>query len=154
MKKYLFIILLVGFGYSQKNNIYAELGGAGYLMTFNYERMLSDNIIARVGYGSDEQRAEDGTSKDGNISFFPLGAAYLIGSGNQKIEIGAGITMLKGTLEMDGEDLEPNVKMMFIGGGYRYHIGEGGFLLSLKGYYLSLGDFSAPWAGMSIGWTF
>jgi len=149
MKKNLFFILLVGFCYSQKNNVYAELGGAGYLMTFNYERMLSGNIVARVGYGSDEQKAEDG-----NIIFFPLGAAYLFGSGKQKMEIGVGVTMLRGTLAMNGEYLEPNEKMFFLGGGYRYNIGESGLLLSLKGYYLSLAEFSAPWAGMSVGWTF
>ena len=49
MKKYLFIVLLVGFICGQNNNAYAEFGGAGYTMTFNYERMLTENIIARVG---------------------------------------------------------------------------------------------------------
>ena len=36
-------------GYGQKNNVYAELGGAGYSMTLNYERMLNDNILVRMG---------------------------------------------------------------------------------------------------------
>ena len=154
MKKYLFIVLLVGFICGQNNNAYAEFGGAGYTMTFNYERMLTENIIVRVGYGSNKQSVENGTSKDGNINFFPLGATYLVGSGKQKMEIGVGVTMLKGSLVMDGEYLEPNEKMFFLGGGYRYHIGESGLLLSLKGYYLFLAEFSAPWAGMSVGWTF
>ena len=62
------------------------------------------------------------------------------------------MTMLQGTLEMRGEYIEDN--SIFFGGGYRYQKGTGGFLLSLKGYYLSIGEFSAPWAGLSVGWTF
>ena len=53
---------------------------------------------------------------------------------------------------MRGEYIEDN--SIFFGGGYRYQKGTGGFLLSLKGYYLSIGEFSAPWAGLSVGWTF
>ena len=45
------------------------------------------------------------------------------------------------------------IHSIFFGGGYRYQKGAGGFLISVKGYYLFLGKFSAPWAGMSLGWT-
>jgi|TARA_B100001750_G_scaffold168483_1_gene136920 hypothetical protein len=141
-------ISFTAIGYGQKNNVYAELGGAGYTMTFNYERMLTDNILARAGYGSSEAQV----ARDDKISFMPIGAAYLIGSGNHKYEVGGGMTMLQGTLEMRGEYIEDN--SIFFGGGYRYQKGTGGFLLSLKGYYLSIGEFSAPWAGLSVGWTF
>jgi hypothetical protein len=44
--------------------------------------------------------------------------------------------------------------MTFFGGGYRYQRDTGGFLFNVKGYYLSLGGFSTPWAGVSLGWTF
>ena len=61
------------------------------------------------------------------------------------------MTILQGTLEMDDEDIEANANVIFLGGGYRYQRGTGGFLLSLKGYYLSAGGISAPWAGVSVG---
>ena len=144
-------ITFTAIGYGQRNNIYAELGGAGYSMTLNYERLLTDNILVRMGYGSGTGKSEKSSSTDDKISFMPLGAAYLMGSGSHKLEVGGGMTMLQGTLEMDGEYIESNA--MFFGGGYRYQIGTGGFLLSLKGYYLSIGRFSSPWAGMSVGWT-
>ena len=48
------------------------------------------------------------------------------------------MTILQGTLEMDDEDIEANANVIFLGGGYRYQRGTGGFLLSLKGYYLSV----------------
>jgi len=145
------VINLTVIGYGQKNNVYAELGGAGYSMTLNYERMLNDNILVRMGYGSGKGKTDDGTSNNSKVSFMPLGAAYLMGSGDHKFELGGGMTMLQGTLEMDGEYIESN--SIFFGGGYRYQMGTGGFLFNLKAYYLTIGRFSSPWAGMSVGWT-
>jgi hypothetical protein len=141
------VVTLTVNSYGQKNNIYTELGGAAYTMTFNYERMLTNNILARVGYGSSDAQV----ARDDKIRFMPIGAAYLMGLGDHKFELGGGMTMLQGTLEMRGESIDDN--SIFFGGGYRYQKGTGGFLLSLKGYYLFIGDFSAPWAGMSLGWT-
>ena len=141
------VVTLTVNSYGQKNNIYTELGGAAYTMTFNYERMLTNNILARVGYGSSDAQV----ARDDKIRFMPIGAAYLMGLGDHKFELGGGMTMLQGTLEMRGESIDDN--SIFFGGGYRYQKGTGGFLLSLKGYYLFIGEFSAPWAGMSLGWT-
>jgi len=149
MKKYLFIILLVGLCFGQNNVTYAEFGGAGYTMTFNYERIFNKSFIVRIGYGYDKQSHEQE-----NITFYPFGVGYLIGKENQKIEICAGVTFINGALVMNGEVLEPNIKTTFFGFGYRYNIGKSKLLLSLKGYYLSLGKFSAPWAGLSIGKSF
>ena len=52
MKKYLLMFLFANAAITQKNSLYTELGGAGYLMALNYERMLTEKIITRVGYGS------------------------------------------------------------------------------------------------------
>ena len=147
-----FIITLTASGYGQRNNIYAEIGGAGYSMTINYERLFIDKILIRMGYGSGNGKSKYDNSIDARISFMPLGVAYLMDSGSHKLEIGGGTTILHGVLEMNGEYIESNA--IFLGGGYRYQIGSSGFLLSLKGYYLSIGRFSSPWAGMSVGWKF
>ena len=146
------LIILTTIGYNQKNNIYAELGGAGYSTTINYERLFIDKILIRMGYGSGNGKSKNDNSIDARISFMPLGVAYLMDSGSHKLEIGGGTTILHGVLEMNGEYIESNA--IFLGGGYRYQIGSSGFLLSLKGYYLSIGRFSSPWAGMSVGWKF
>tara|TARA_B100000900_G_C20461780_1_gene667588 strand:- start:618 stop:767 length:150 start_codon:yes stop_codon:yes gene_type:complete len=49
VKKYLIYKLLLSVLSVQKNNFYAELGVAGSFMIFNYERMVTKNILARVG---------------------------------------------------------------------------------------------------------
>ena len=69
----IFVVTLTANSYGQKNNIYTELGGAAYTMTFNYERMLTNNILARVGYGSSDAQV----ARDDKIRFMPIGAAYL-----------------------------------------------------------------------------
>lgn len=154
IKKFIFLFFLIGICFSQKNNIYAELGGAGYLRTFNYERMLTDNIIARFGFGFEKNQNESGYSDNEFLRFYPLGTAYLFGAGEHRLEIGGGLTLLDGTLEMNGDVIEENQSTLFIGSGYRYNQVSGGLLFCVKGYYLSLGKFSAPWFGISLGWTF
>ena len=146
MKKCLLIFLFANAAFAQKNSLYTELGGAGYLMTLNYERMLTEKIITRVGYGFHKS--------DNKINFFPIGSAYLIDLEGQIIEIGAGMTFLNGTLQMREENLEPNTKMIYFGSGYCNILRESRLLLNLKGYYLFLGEFSSPWAGISFGWKF
>ena len=116
MKKYLFYLLFINFLPGQKNNFYAELGGAGYLMTVNYERMITKNILTRVGLGSQNNEAEKNTEVSNDISFYPLGLSYLMKSGDQNIEFGFGTTLLNGTLTMNGETIDPNSKMFFING--------------------------------------
>ena len=147
------ISFFIGFVFCQKNNIYAELGGAGYTKTLNYERMLTNNIIARLGYGFEKEEGASNVSDNEFIKFYPLGAAYLVGAGEHRFEIGGGMTLLDGNLEMNGEVVEKNQSTLFIGSGYRYYVTEG-LLFGVKGYYLSLGKFSAPWIGISLGLVF
>lgn len=147
------ISFFIGLIFCQKNNIYAELGGAGYTKTLNYERMLTNSIIARLGYGFEKENGTSNVSDNEFIKFYPLGAAYLVGAGEHRFEIGGGMTLLDGTLEMNGEVVEKNQSTLFIGIGYRYYVTDG-LLFGVKGYYLSLGKFSAPWIGISLGWVF
>ena len=79
MKKNLLSLILIisGVSYSQKNILYAEYGGAGYLGTLNYERMLTKNIITRIGYGSYDQKVDINISKNSNIRFYPIGLSYI-----------------------------------------------------------------------------
>lgn len=74
-----------------RNHIYAELGGNAVLYSLNYERLLSDNISARIGLGLLPNITSSGDSYIG----IPLTASYLIGKSLVKIEIGLGITYLK-----------------------------------------------------------
>ena len=111
------------------------------------------NILTRVGLGSYNNETEENTEARNKISFFPLGLSYLKKSGDQNVELGFGTTLLDGTLTMKNESLDPQSKMFFIKGGIQSFYKNSRFLLKLKGYYLILGRFSAPWAGISFGFS-
>ena len=153
-KHIIYLLLFSGTLLSQKNNFYTEFGGAGYLFTVNYERMLTKNILSRIGYGSNKgENRNDGSIKN-DIRFYPIGLSYLLNPENKNIEIGAGTTILNGTLVMNSEVLDSKTKMYYIAGGIQNNSEEIGLLLKLRIYYLFLGEFSAPWAGISFGWSF
>ena len=149
-------IMMLSSVFAQSNNVYIEGLGAGFSSTLNYERMLTDKIAARIGYMSGAVEDEDGHDHgDDKVTFMPLGVSYLMGSGNHKLEVGGGMTMINGHFDAGSEDeIEANANMTFIGGGYRYQRGTGGFLFGVNGYYLTLGPLSLPWVGFKLGWTF
>ena len=130
-----------------KNNIYAEFGGAGYTKTINYDRKLNNIYNLRIGYGFNN------TDKNGTLHFYPIGASYLISKENYDIEVGLGTTLLNGVLEMRGEVIRSDQKIIFISSGYRKFLTESNLFIGLKLYYLKVKDESAPWAGLSIGWA-
>ena len=128
-----------------KNNIYAEFGGAGYTRTINYDRSFNNIYNLRIGYGFNN------TDKNGTLHFYPLGTSYLINKENYDFEVGLGITLLNGVLEMRGDVIGSDQKIIFISTGYRKYLMQGNLFVGLKLYYLKIKDESAPWAGLSIG---
>ena len=144
------VVLCCSFNSSkaQTNNIYAEFLGLGLLGSINYERMVKDNIFARVSYGGFSVESETydgyygyGTTSTLKTSINPLslGAHYLRGN-KWKLEAGAGITYWM--ISFEGESSGSNDVgglsvsadggfLMFYGSlGLRYQNPEGG--LNLK----------------------
>ena len=130
-----------------KNNIYAEFGGAGYTRTINYDRKLHKIYNLRIGYGFNN------TDENGTLHFYPIGASYLINKEDYDIEVGLGTTLLNGVLEMRGDAIGSDQKIIFIFSGFRKYLIESNLFVGLKLYYLKVKDESAPWAGLSIGWA-
>ena len=151
---------------AQSNNVYMEMMGPTILgMTINYERIIADNIAIRVGYGSGNKETIKFTEdiiidiNTDKITHIPLGAAYLLGSGNHKFELGAGMNMAKGSFDLvavsqETEDISGSLNIMFGSAGYRYQSGTGGLFLNAKVYRLTVAGFTLPWVGLGLGWTF
>jgi hypothetical protein len=158
---------------AQSNNVYMEMMGPTILgMTINYERIIADNIAIRVGYGSGNKETIKFTENiiidinTDKITHIPLGAAYLLGSGNHKFELGAGMNMAKGTFDINGAiQSSGSLNIMFGSAGYRYQSGTGGLFLNAKVYYLTSDKIAIrvgadevklaiPWFGLGFGWTF
>ena len=129
--------------------IYAELGGAGFFYSINYDTRFfnrEDKLGARIGV----------TVVFDNDIGMPLHVNYLLSEGNHKLEIGAGITAFF-SLGSDFRDVIPSGALM-----YRFQKEDGHFLfrIGISPMYIELDDppTFAPafllFPGISAGYKF
>jgi hypothetical protein len=162
---------------SALNSIWVEGLGAGLLYSVNYERMVLDDLGARVGFayyafGASVSSGEDRSEAKAKFLVFPITASYLgISSESKKhcLELGGGATIIYATAAASGGGM--SAEGSGIGGfgqvltGYRIQPADGGFhfrvgLMALFGPGLgfSVDDPSAwgvlPWGYISFGGSF
>ena len=159
---------------AQTNNIYAEFLGVGLLGSLNYERMVKDNIFARVSYGGLSVEVTDyddywnETTITTSINPLSLGAHYLTG-GNFRLEAGGGISYwmisMEGSLENSTADVgglsvtaDGGFLMFYTSFGLRYQNPEGG--LNIKAGISPIianvdGETGTlPWPHLTLGYAF
>ena len=128
------LTLILSSGFAQTNTVYLELFGNALVGSINYDRMVTDNVSVRVGYGSMSTTSstyESGlmVTEDVGITMIPIIGNYLLGEGNHKLEVGGGIVMV--TVDYSGsvEDIDFTVGAegsIFTGNvGYRYQKPDG-----------------------------
>ena len=173
----IFAILVICFCFNslkgQTNNIYAEFLGVGLLGSINYERMVKDNIFARVSYGgfSTEDEVYDDTYTTGtlktSVNPLSLGAHYLKGK-RWKLEVGGGIShcMISFEGSIDGSNdiggltisKDGGYTMFYTSIGIRYQNPEGGInvKLGLTPIIASIEGESSTlnWPHLSLGYSF
>jgi hypothetical protein len=82
------------------NNWYVELGGAAMFYSLNYEKVLykgeKTGIVGRVGVGYNpiDYKFLNKVFLDKNSMMAPFTGSFLYGGGKEKLEIGAGFTLL------------------------------------------------------------
>ncbi len=155
-----------------KNTVFGELMGAGGVYSFNYERLVENNVGVRVGFSrlsmsagiSDEQGSVESKV---SMTTIPVTASYLgISKGKHALELGGGMAMMfasgsvtDGSLTASGSGFAP---IPIVITGYRLAKRDGGFnfRLGVEGKF----NFSAsevegakvflPWGYLSLGGTF
>jgi len=82
-----------------KNSIYAEGLGHGFWYSINYDRIIVDQIAARVGFGYVSFSAAAGsTEASAGILYVPITASWVgLYSGSHGLETGAGATIIYAT---------------------------------------------------------
>ncbi|MGE0321699.1 MAG: hypothetical protein AB7S68_05310 [Polyangiaceae bacterium] len=141
---------------SAKNSLYIELLGNGGLYSLNYERNLTDDVAARVGFSYISLSASAGDDS-ANVTFmsFPLMANYLLGGGNHHLELGAGATVLYASGEAETGGSRSSGEGVGVAGtatvGYRYQPRDGGFLFKVGFTPLVGSGGFLPWGGISFG---
>ena len=156
------LTLILSSGFAQSNTIYFELLGNGLVYSLNYDRMVTEKISVRAGYGGltvSQMTISSGTivNEDIKITLIPVLANYLRGEGNHKLEMGAGIVLV--SLDYTGNVADVNFSLAADGAiptgnfGYRYQKPEGGFF-----FKASLCPFFAETmvtsVGLGLGYSF
>ena len=152
------VTLILSSGFAQNNTIYIELLGNGLLYSLNYDRMVTDKISVRAGYGGltvSNSTVSSGVivTEDIKITLIPVLANYLRGEGNHKLEIGGGIVLV--SLDYTGNVADVDFSLAADGAiptgnlGYRYQKSEGGFF-----FKASLCPFFAETMVTSVGLGF
>jgi len=147
-----------------KNLVYLELLGNGGLYSINYERMLSNDLSARLGFSyfsiSASTSSSDGQQSSAKASIVTAPALfnYMVGGKNHKFEMGAGATLIYVSASASGGAASASGEGIGVAGtgvaGYRYSPADGGFVFRV-GYtpLVGKGGFQS-WGGMSFGGTF
>lgn len=148
-----------------RTSVHLEVLGNGGLYSINVERLLSDRLSARVGFGSWSSDDLFGAGEQSIIAF-PVMASGLFGQGSSKLEVGAGFLLGRASFtsafgeESDRSQAIVNLTTVV---GYRYQRPAGGFLFRAGlTPMLALGGGDHPYpesglflsAGTSFGYSF
>ena len=165
------IICFSAFGFSQASNtVFGEMGGSALLWSFNYDRMVTDKISVRAGFGSFTFGSDISSDMGGEveskiaIKMFPITVNYLLGKNNHKIEVGAGMTLfsVEGEFDLAGLSMSSEGSLFIPAGvlAYRYQRSNGGLFFRIGVAPLFIGEEVSPetpfaaMPGVSIGYTF
>jgi len=141
---------------SQPNSLYFEALGNGGLYSVNYDRLFSENLGFRIGFSYLSELDFIFTSVQ-DFLVIPVTVNYFVGTGNSKLELGAGIAYLSVSGgKIFGLKSSTGTSTAVCTGtiGYRYQQSEGGFLfrIGLTPFFGS-GEVSLS-GGVSLGLSF
>jgi hypothetical protein len=150
------------------NSIYAEGLGAALVYSINYERLIIDDLAARVGFSYFPLSAAGISTTS---IFVPITLSYIgIHSGKHALELGGGVTVLYVSGSAGGLGFNASgsgaAPLGLVMAGYRLHpLNDGGFqfragAMALIGEGVGLSGPNPtsigviPWPYLSLGWSF
>jgi hypothetical protein len=143
-----------------KNVLYVELLGNGILYSLNYERFITDDLSARIGFGYLSLGASSSSSSArASVLWLPLMVNYLgVGSADHKLQLGLGPVLFYASSAASsvGDSAKASGVALFGTAtiGYRYVPHDGGFNFDI-GFTPVFGSFGfLPWIGISLGAVF
>jgi len=152
-----------------ENAIYLDLLGPGLFYSLNYDRMLSDDFSARIGFsylsiGASASSGDTTASAEFSYWAVPLTVSYLgIGSRSNMLELGGGPVIMhvkgSGVIEAEGEGGEAGASATLFSltalAGYRHQPADGGFVFRIGASpVMAFGAGVLPWGYLSLGAAF
>lgn len=154
-----------------KNAIYLDLAGPGLIYSINYDRVITPDLSARIGFsyfgvGASASDGAGTTTASAEFSYWavPITASYMgIGSTSNMFEVGGGGVIMNfsgsGIIESNDESAEAGASVTTVAlvalAGYRHQPADGGFVfrIGLSPEYV-LGAGVLPWGYLSLGAAF
>jgi hypothetical protein len=156
---------------SAENAIYLDLLGPGLFYSINYDRMLTDDLSARIGFsylsfGASASSSDGSASAEASFAYWavPLTVSYLgIGSYSNMLELGGGPVIMhvrgSGVIEAEDESGEAEASATLLAAtalvGYRHQPADGGFVFRVGASpVMAFGAGLLPWGYLSLGAAF
>jgi hypothetical protein len=152
-----------------ENAIYLDLLGPGLFYSINYDRMLTNDLSARIGFsylsfGASASSGDATASADFSYWAVPLTVSYLgIGSTSNMLELGGGPVIMhvqgSGVVEVEDDSgqagASATVFSMTALAGYRHQPADGGFVFRIGASpVMAFGAGLLPWGYLSLGAAF
>lgn len=139
------------------SSVYAEFGGAGVLLSINYDLIINETSVIRLG-ATPTILADPNSNNQNNIyndeDFRITGVAsysYLFGKNKIRLETGAGIAFGDRISYSD----KPGPPALFLNFGFRFVSFESkGMVLKASFTPFIKNQQLIPWGGISIGYSF
>lgn len=159
-------------GREAKNAIYLDLLGPGLFYSINYDRVIVDDVSARIGFsyfsvGASATDASGAATASAEFSYWavPITVSYLgIGSDTHMLELGGGASIISfsgsGLLESDdaavGGGTSVTTGALTAMAGYRRQPADGGFVFRIGASPVKTFGVPGilPWGYMSLGAAF
>jgi hypothetical protein len=140
---------------SLPNALTFEIGGRSLNYSFNFDRVLSDELSVGVGYGT--FTTQGGIYSSPSSGVVPVYANYYFSREAGSLYVTAGAAILTSnnsgqTTQLGNLQLSSSSLLGSAGVGYEYR-SDPGFLVRMTGYLMMSGNI-VPWAGMSLGFSF
>jgi hypothetical protein len=140
------------------NSVNVEILGKGFLYTVNYDRALTEDIFAGIGFGTVGLNNPDGSSANVTADMFPvyLGYYFIREHGTPFLEVGASAITSNNVknlvTNLGGMTFSSSQLLPFAGLGYEERT-DYNFLFRVTGYAMC-GQNVKPWFGATFGYAF
>lgn len=141
------------------NAVTLELFGKGMLWSVQYDRALSDDLVAGLGWGGVPVKFANDTDANIRATLIPAYMSYYFFRDQGSPMVTAGVTLVNNTSEVKtlksnpgGLRFSSSAALPTIGVGYENR-GDSGFLFRVNAYGI-LGDNFVPWFGFTFGYAF
>lgn len=131
-----------------RNAVYLEAMGPGLLYSVNYERALSEHVVARIG-GS----TWDDTNLAYDAAFATLVRPLGRGTGRWELGAGAGLLHLRKFLFLETTSPETNLYGILLT-GYAIRPAKSGLFFRVAFTPVFTSEGIGPWGGLSLGLAF